>query len=357
MSTEPESAVIYPSHAINRTYFPSLNGLRGISIILIVVFHLWPDALGIIFNGALGVNIFFVLSGFLITSLCIKEINITNGLSLKNFYLRRILRIFPVAYLYILVIFLLNIIFQLDVKWIQFAGASLYLANFSYFRSHDFSWFFGHYWSLATEEQFYLIFPVFLKGGKKLFFFAVVFIVFVVPVLCSLQVAYPVLNTGFLYFFTHYFIKFQSIAVGCLFSILTLSKVFDSTYLAKTKIPGNLIAIFFIFYLRFNAFYAIENIYTNLLISIFTAYIIISNLVPANDWINKTLNLKALSFIGVLSYSIYIWQQIFTSNNSHLPKYIVEYPYNLIWIIAIPCISYYFFERYFLLLKKRFKIV
>src|SRR5438067_13501882 len=80
------------SDAINNKYYPSLNGIRGISIIIVVIFHLNLSSsylYQLIFNGALGVNIFFVLSGFLITSLCLKEKNDTGSLSLTNFYIRR----------------------------------------------------------------------------------------------------------------------------------------------------------------------------------------------------------------------------------------------------------------------------
>jgi peptidoglycan/LPS O-acetylase OafA/YrhL len=90
------------SDAIDEKYYPSLNGLRGVSIIIVLMAHLHLSRNSIYlrcFNGALGVDIFFVLSGFLITSICLKEYKLTGNLSLKNFYVRRILRIIPVAYL------------------------------------------------------------------------------------------------------------------------------------------------------------------------------------------------------------------------------------------------------------------
>lgn len=347
----------YPSDVIlNEKYYQSLNGMRGVSIILVVVFHL-GYSYSRFFNGPLGVNIFFVLSGFLITTLCIKEINHTKTLSLKSFYYRRFLRIFPVAYFYITIILILNLLLMLGIAWYQFVGAYLYIINFSYFRSHQFAPYFGHYWSLSIEEQFYLIFPFLLKLNKRLFLFSIIFIIFVLPVLCLMQYYYPVINQGILYAVTHYFIKFQAIAIGCLFSVLTINKSFDSAYLSKTKVAGNVLAIFLIFYLKYDSFYSIRAVYVNCSISMLTGYAIVSNLVPSKDFFFKLLNFKPLVSLGVLSYSIYIWHVLFTVNNTHLSRYVVGFPYNLIWIVAVPCLSYYGFERYFLKVKGRLKRV
>jgi len=347
----------FVSQSINQKQLPSLNGLRGISIILVIMFHLnlfYNPILIRIFNGGLGVNIFFVLSGFLITTLCIKEIKLTGNLSLKSFYIRRILRIFPVAYLFIGTIFLLNLILHLNIAKIQFFGAMFYITNISYFRSHSFTWFFGHYWSLSVEEQFYIIFPFILKKKENIFFFAIVFIALILPFLCLLEEFVPTLNRGLFYGLTHYFIKFQSISVGCIFSIMSFRKSFDFEFIGSTKILGNIIAFFLLFYLGYDEFYSIKAVYINLLISILTGYIIISNITESTDFFYRLLNAKLLSFIGVLSYSIYIWQQIFTSGDSSLSKIFVTYPTNLIFIIIVPIISYFCYERYFLKFKSKF---
>ena len=109
------------SSLLRSNYYYSLNGFRGISIILVLFYHLQLSDnyfYTTIFNGGLGVNIFFVISGFLITSLCLKEKEVTGGLSLKKFYIRRFLRIFPLAYLYIGVVFFLIHFYSLNISWI-----------------------------------------------------------------------------------------------------------------------------------------------------------------------------------------------------------------------------------------------
>ncbi|MBD1391533.1 acyltransferase family protein [Mucilaginibacter glaciei] len=342
------------SQVLNESYYPSLNGLRGVAIVLVVASHLNISG-NVLINGQLGVDLFFVLSGFLITTLCLKELNNTGSLSLKSFYARRSLRIFPVAYLYLIVLLVLNISFSLAIPGFQFAGAALYLMNFNYFRAHNFTWLVAHFWSLSVEEQFYVIFPFLLKINRRFFFIAIAFIVLGLPILCSLQFFFKPLNQGIFYAFTHYLIKFQGIAIGCLFSVLTMRKVFDHQMLIKTKTLGNLAAIILIVYLKFDDFYSIKAVFINGIISFLIGYLIISNLNSSSNVIYKILNFKPLAFIGIISYSIYIWQQIFTSSNPNLSKYVISYPYNLIWIAIVPCLSYFFYERYFLKLKRKLK--
>lgn len=345
------------SDALSEKYYPSLNGLRGISIIMVVLMHLSLSGNYFyltIFNGGLGVGIFFVLSGFLITTLCLKEQKQTGTLLLKDFYVRRLLRIFPVAYLYILVVFLLNYFYHSPAAWFQYAGAICYILNFSYFRKNQNAPELNHMWSLAVEEQFYIIFPFILKKSYKAFFWSIIFIVVILPLICCVQEMYKPLSNGVLYYFTHYFIKFQSIAVGCLLSMLAFDKKLNFKWLLQYKLTGNLIAIFLILYLGFDQFYSVKSMFINLIISVLVAYIIITNIIPSTDFIYKFLNNRFLSLLGVLSYSVYIWQQMFVFGSSKWPHWLVTYPSNLIFIIIVPCLSYFFYEKYFLKLKTRF---
>jgi peptidoglycan/LPS O-acetylase OafA/YrhL len=355
-----EIKVIPP--VLQNSYYPSLDGLRGIAIMLVVFSHLNLSSrlttnsfFNIIFNGRLGVLIFFVLSGFLITTLCIKEKVTTNNISLKDFYIRRALRIFPVAYLYILVIIVLNYVFKLNISYINILAAVFYLMNLSsIFRKYFFSWETAHFWSLSVEEQFYLIIPVILKKRFKTYLLVILFIIFILPILISLQYLFPILNNNILYAFTHYIEKFQAIAIGCLFSVLTF-KYSDNYKISNTvKVITNIAAFAFIFYMQYDDFFTLTNVFSGLIISFTIGYIIITNISFRTDIIFKILNFKILKIVGILSYSIYIWQQIFTSESKKLPSIITTFPYSLIFIVIVSCISYYFYESFFLRLKSKY---
>lgn len=346
---------------LQNSYLPSLDGLRGVAIIMVVLSHLVNTSrfyYDTVFNGHLGVLVFFVLSGFLITTLCIKEKVITKDISLKNFYIRRVLRIFPVAYLFILVVIILNYFFKLGISYINFIGTALYLINFtSYFRKYYHTYFTGHFWSLSVEEQFYLMMPIILKKNFRLYLWIVLIIVFVIPGFICLQYYFTSLNYIVFYVITHYLIKFHAIAVGCLFSVLTFKYSFHKSFVSRNKVIFNILAIFLMLYLGYTDFFSLRDVLTGVACSFLIGYILVSNIADAKDFIFRFLNSKYLKIVGTLSYSIYIWQEIFTSNDDRLPAFMVKFPSNIICIIIVSCLSYYFYERFFLKLKSKFSRV
>ncbi len=151
-----------PIHAAPAARSRSLDGLRGVAIALVILYHL-----NLVGFGWVGVQLFFVLSGFLITRLLIEQrAQQRLGVYLKTFYGRRALRIFPVYYLYLLLLGLfwwaLPAAQQAPVaqQWPYAASYSLNWLGMT--RHHQPSWFLDHFWSLAIEEQFYLVWPLLL---------------------------------------------------------------------------------------------------------------------------------------------------------------------------------------------------
>ena len=339
----------------NVSHYPSLNGFRAVSIIIVIFFHLGLSGnyfYRIIFNGSVGVDVFFVISGFLITTLLVKEKAQTGTINLKNFYIRRILRILPAAYLYLTLMVILNYFFHLNINPLYFGAAFLFIANFEFTNQFKSS-FISHYWSLSVEEQFYLLFPVVLKKNFKYFVFFICFIVFILPFVINIQFLVPSINHGIYLAFTHYFLKFQGIAVGCLFAILCLKGYINSSRFQKYNIMFlKVIITLLIFYCNHTGAVTVVSIYTNLIISILIALLLVLNLFYTNDWFYKFLNFNIISKIGVLSYSIYIWHLLII-NPTFLPKFINGYPQNLFFIITIALLSYYLWEQKFLKLKNR----
>ena len=151
-----------------------IQNLRGISILAVLCFHLWPENFP---NGFLGVDVFFVISGYLITEQLLRNVNSEFKDYLFQFYFQRIKRILPSA-ISILAIFLVACNFLLgaftlvqnlpEARWANLFAANWYFLNneLDYFASGNLS-LFAHYWSLAIEEQFYLLWPIFIFLNKK----------------------------------------------------------------------------------------------------------------------------------------------------------------------------------------------
>src|SRR5882672_10627261 len=138
-------------------HIKALDGVRGIAILLVILFHY-----GYLGCGWIGVQLFFVLSGYLITSILLQERSQSLGAYLKRFYWRRSLRIFPLYYLYLLV--LLGTYLALKIPP-AFSDQWIYLFTYTYnvrqvLPNYDGSQLLIHLWSLSVEEQFYLIWPL-----------------------------------------------------------------------------------------------------------------------------------------------------------------------------------------------------
>ena len=156
-------------------YRPEIDGLRAISVIAVILYHVEPEF--IILNhqpfkgGFIGVDIFFVISGYLITKIILKELFETGSFSFKYFYERRIRRIVPPILFVIIVSIIFSWIYLLPPYFTDYAKSIIYTigfsSNFYFFNSgleygslDGFFKPFLHTWSLSIEEQFYLIFPI-----------------------------------------------------------------------------------------------------------------------------------------------------------------------------------------------------
>jgi peptidoglycan/LPS O-acetylase OafA/YrhL len=147
---------------------PELQALRAVAVVLVVIYHLWPDALS---GGFIGVDVFFVLSGFLITSLLVREVDRTGTVSLTHFWARRIRRLLPAAFTVLLASYAITVSWLPRSVWEQtfqeIAAASVYAVNWllaansvDYLAADNVPSIVQHYWSLAVEEQFYMVWPV-----------------------------------------------------------------------------------------------------------------------------------------------------------------------------------------------------
>ena len=165
---------------------PSLDGLRAISIALVLFAHTSGTAFfpSFVFLrrhlGNFGVRVFFVISGYLITTLLLKELDKTGRISLKLFYIRRVFRIFPAAYFYLAVAAVLLAFGLVELEWNDIVFGFTYTTNYDPVRP----WHTIHLWSLSVEEQFYLIWPATLAFlGRRRAMVAAAAMIAVAPLL------------------------------------------------------------------------------------------------------------------------------------------------------------------------------
>ena len=346
---------------IKKIKYPSLNGLRAISILLVLIHHLsgqehlflgydknkWIFPLiSFLQDGQLGVNVFFVISGFLITSLMLNEESTTGTISLRNFYIRRTLRIFPAYYCLLLVYFilqLLHIIYISDVSWVT---AITYTKYFNW----SLDWYTGHGWSLSIEEHFYLFWPLILIYGRKYRKTAAIVLILTVPVIRVVLYFHPISWINELTIFT----RIDSIATGSLFAFCKDEIIEKIQTHWKKVFYGSIMIIFLLPHLShlgiiFIATGSTHGSIANFAIALLMFYSIFG---PNEIWY-KFLNSKVMNTIGLLSYSIYLWQQIYISGNSY---WVTKYPQNLFFISITAISSYYFIEKPILKLKTRFEV-
>lgn len=158
---------------LSRTHFSSLDGLRCMSILPVIWHHSTPHPLeGVWGRGPLGVDLFFAISGFLITTLLLRERRSTGTVSIRDFYVRRSLRIFPLYYGVLAAYVVRALVFMHDSP-----QRTHFLHSLPWYASYTANWFvdftvphpvvFAFAWSLATEEQFYLVWPTVVKAGRR----------------------------------------------------------------------------------------------------------------------------------------------------------------------------------------------
>ncbi|MBB5395639.1 acyltransferase [Mucilaginibacter sp. AK015] len=342
--------ILQPNH------LNGLDGLRGIAIIFVLLGHSligtwWVDYL----PGSIGVDIFFVLSGFLITTLLLKEKAKKGWVDLKKFYVRRALRIFPVAYLYLVSLIILTLVFHLHTTPRMFLTAGLYIGNFPI--QYGSNWQTSHFWSLAVEEQFYLIFPILLVKSTNKYLLLVTLILLTLPFIVivgrmplgsNYQLAHKLI-LSFTYLLGY---GTSSILIGSLTAILIFKgviRVKKTSYLLSFILFVMAISVHITGVLNWNAL-----IYV---FPVLISAVIILNL-AGDNFFSSILKHPILVKIGVLSYSIYIWQQLFTFSQPWSDwKYGNSLLINLPLLFLVSYSSYYFFERKFLTIKNRFKVL
>ena len=370
----------------NKIYFKGLDSLRFFSAGAVVITHIelikyafnlnhsWNNTL-INSLGSIGVYFFFVLSGFLITYLLLIEEQCKGKVNIKKFYLRRILRIWPIYILMLIVgFFILPLIPLINIPnqavnlnknfWSNFVMYLLMSPNLatSIYGSIPHI---GHFWSIGVEEQFYLFWPFLLKFNNKLK--SVILFIIIVLIIKSLflfSFMHTVFNTK-VYETIKFLlatIKFESMAVGALGAIVIFNpKLLIFKNLIFTK-AAQLLAYLSIPLLIFYLPQPLENV-KHLFFS-FSFIVIIINIAVNNNSIVK-LNSKVFNNLGQLSYGIYVYHFFIAAfvvalSKQYLYTILSSFSFNVVVYfftftisILVSKFSYVYFESYFLNLKAK----
>ena len=354
------------------TYRPEIDGLRAIAVISVIIYHAKINLFGfdILAGGFLGVDIFFVISGYLITSIIYKEIKLTNNFSFSYFYERRIRRIIPALFFVLIICIPFAWFYILPEDLIEFCKSLLFSIGFTsnyffYFSEQDYiskhSLYIPllHTWSLSVEEQYYIIFPItfliFFKFFKnKIFIF----------LLSLFLLSFIYANFGSKYFpnlnFYSLVSRLWEIMAGSMISILYFN--FNNEKLPKKY--GNSFTLIGILLIILSIIFYNDEIPHP---SLFTLPVIIGTCMiiwfsSENNFITKILSSKPFVGVGLISYSLYLWHYpIFSFSRIRYTGFISESFYKeiiiIILLVALSVFTFFFVEKPFRNKKNNFKFI
>tara|TARA_B100000989_G_C19529766_1_gene468947 strand:- start:2766 stop:4490 length:1725 start_codon:yes stop_codon:yes gene_type:complete len=322
-------------------YQIDIDGLRALAVLSVVFFHL-----GLLKNGFLGVDVFFVISGYLITS----KIYFDKNFSLKDFYKRRIRRILPLAFFISFVALIIGFFVMLPDDLENLAqsviASNLSLNNILLLITTGDYWSTAneykplmHYWSLGVEEQFYIFYPlIFIIFSSNTFKKGSVIILSLV----SLLLFFYISNSDFVFFTI--FTRFWEISFGGLIAIFFAGKKINPFF----KNIFSLFLLIIIFDLS-----PIDNERINLFLTIiFSLFLVINDTKSLNIWYSN----KLFRFIGKISFSIYLWHQLILSFYRYVFTEKFTIGFIIIYLIItfiISIITYYMIENRY----RNFKLI
>jgi peptidoglycan/LPS O-acetylase OafA/YrhL len=334
-------------------YRPDIDGLRAIAVVSVIIFHLNANLLP---GGFLGVDIFFVISGFLITGLLLKELQLTKKISLKGFYVRRIKRIIPALLIVVVTTLVVGFIILTPADFLSLlksAMASLLsLANVFFYFSLDQGYFAKdtaevpllHMWSLAVEEQFYLIWPLLMafiynKKGSAFLFYTLLTILLLSLILAQISLG---INQPFAYYSLP--TRAWELAAGGALSIYLQNRKELSLNISNffSLIGVFLIGASFLYVSKQSDIPGVDNI--PLIIG--TLLLIVAGKTTKNIS-RRILSNKIIIFIGLVSYSAYLWHWPMIAFTKYATIEIDIYIGSTIFVLTflLASITYYIVEN------------
>ncbi len=338
-------------------YLPALDGVRALAIVLVILGHLagtrnmpLEASRTTSICATLGVRIFFVLSGFLITTLILAEHRRTGSVSLRSFYARRAYRIFPAFYTYLAVVSVLAVLGFVSLLHGDLLAAATYTMNFHRPRA----WYFGHLWSLSVEEQFYLAWPaVFLALERRGAMIVAGLVTAAGPLA---RVGVWVLAAGHRDGIGETFpTVFDALAAGCLLAGVRQALALSRRYTAFSRSPlfavVPLAVVLAAAVPRVSFQFALGESIQNVGVALTIDWLVRCHPTPAARMFGRIFDAPAIVWLGRISYSLYLWQQPFLNRAG--TWWAQAFPVNLGAAFAAAILSFYLVERPFLRLREQ----
>jgi peptidoglycan/LPS O-acetylase OafA/YrhL len=320
-----------------RGHAAPLDGIRAIAVMVVIGSHLasllrfqqptpWTSLNRLLQGGFVGVDIFFVLSGFLITSLILNEIDENGSFSVRRFYARRALRLLPALYVLLAVVFVISVTdgFSVHAQWTATWAAFLYIINWVYALPslhqgiEELPSNLGHLWSLAVEEQFYLVWPLVMYAisrRRKTSWLIPMLALTLIALVVSRR--YSLLDQGYSTWsiFPRTDARIDSILMGVVFAFAHRHLVFHPMFLRVSAYTASGALIWFM-YAGPNNGLLFKFGFT--IIALCSAIVVIAS-VDRVWWPSKLLASRPLTAIGKVSYGLYLWHiPVFVFMSQHV---------------------------------------
>lgn len=339
-----------------------IDSLRAICALLVIFSHFIPEYnLGHFNSGRIGVNIFFTISGFLITSILLEQKDAVQNklIIIKNFIIKRALRLFPVYYLLIFFFFFLQAVFHL-YAWNP--GEAIYYftytQNFLFYLNGMRGVQLNHTWSLAIEEQFYLIWPwLVIYIPNKYFYKALVVSILALIIVKYFMLYQDRLNAvNFLTIF-----KFDTLGGGALIALLLKQKK-ETLLLVINKIKNQLIIISIAIIVSADFFKVSQMLYSMALL-ILSVSLVIGCYYNFTGVFGKLLDNKKMKYLGAISYGLYLYHKPIPYFINLITRYfsisinsVILLLFSLLLTFIISYLSYHLIEKRFLSIKEKFDL-
>lgn len=347
---------------------PSLDGLRALAVTGVLVDHVAtsgnfpaPETLmHVTAKGAMGVDLFFVISGFLITLLLLRERERYGAYSLRAFYTRRGLRILPAYIAFLLAVAAVTLLGAPRPTGGDWLGLLTYTMNW-HAPSEPSQWAVGLTWTLSIEEQFYLLWPLLLlRLGPTAARWSLIAYIVVVPFLRPVMAA---VDPSFIELPAHSSLtRMDGIAMGCLMALLAFDGSLDRLRVTGRRAVLVTIAALGILAVSIrldavNAFYilVLGNTFTPLTFAVLI-WVAVAN---GRSLPGRALSSRPMVAVGTVSYSLYLWQGLFLVPGFLAPSmppilaFAQTWPVNLVVTASVAIASYLLIELPFLVRKDR----